>query len=88
MRLTFRDWAFAAVLAVLLVVLLLSTAGNKPKPVPTDERHRPLQNALTSGVGRETVERQCPLCHGNQGKPLPTRHPPKEQCLLCHKSQG
>ena len=81
---TKRDWLFAAVVAIVLGILLLTTGREKPKRVPADDRHRPLLERLAQGADREVVERECITCHNVGKSPLPGNHPPKEQCLLCH----
>ncbi len=84
MRLTKRDWLFAAGAALVLGILLVNGAKDKPKRVPADDRHRPLLERLAKGDPRDGVERECALCHNARRIPLPAHHPPKEQCLLCH----
>jgi hypothetical protein len=84
MKVTKKDWLFAAVVVVVLGILLLSNRKEKPKPVPADDRHRPLLERLAQGVDREGVERECAACHNVRSIALPVKHPPKEQCLLCH----
>lgn len=84
MKMTRRDWLFAAVIAILLTILMLTTGRKKPRQVPADNRHRPLLERLAKGADREVVERECVTCHNSRGIPLPGNHPPKEQCLLCH----
>jgi hypothetical protein len=84
MKVTKRDWLFAAVVAIVLGILLLTTGKEKPKGVPADDRHRPLLERLAKGADREVVERECAKCHNARDIPLHGNHPPKEQCLLCH----
>lgn len=84
MKVTKRDWLFAAVVVILLGILMLTTGKEKPRQVPADNRHRPLMERLAKGANREVVERECATCHNARGIPLPGNHPPKEQCLLCH----
>ena len=88
MKVLRRDWIFAAVIAIVLGVLLLNTGKVKTRPVPADDRHRPLMERLAKGADRETVERECATCHNARSLPLPVNHPPKEQCLLCHMKKG
>jgi hypothetical protein len=84
MKITKRDWLFAAVAAVVLGILFMATGREKPGRVPIDGRHRPLLERLAKGAGREVVERECAGCHNARGIRFPVNHPPKEQCLLCH----
>ena len=85
MKVTKRDlFAVAAVLFV-LVVLIMSTARDKAKRVPVDDKHRASYEAMEKGLDRIRVERGCITCHNSQTIPLPEKHPPKEQCLICHK---
>ncbi len=84
MKVTKRDWLFAAVVAIVLGILLLNNLKEKPKRVPADDRHRSLMERLAKGAPREGVERECAACHTARNLPLPAHHPPKEQCLLCH----
>lgn len=84
MKLKRRDWFFVVILGAILTVLLLSTAREKPKKMPADERHRPFAEALAKGDDRMTVEKGCVVCHDLKAIPLPAKHPPKEQCLICH----
>ena len=87
MKLTRRDWLFAAVIAVVFGVLLVSGGTKKSPPVPRDDRHRPMMQLLADGSGRELVERECLSCHSYRGAPLAAAHPPKEQCLICHPAK-
>jgi hypothetical protein len=87
MKVTKKDWLFAAIIAVVLGILLLSNRKEKPKPMPADDRHRSLLERLAKGADREEVERACAACHNARSIPLPVKHPPKEQCLLCHVSK-
>jgi len=85
MNLTKKDWLFAAVFAIVLALLLLSSGRSRPKRVPADDRHRPLLERLAQGTDRKAVEPECIVCHNPRNTPLPGSHPPKEQCLLCHR---
>ena len=85
MKITKRDWLFAAMIAMVLGILLVSSGKKKPKRVPGDDIHRPLVESLAKGAKREAVELECADCHNARKIPLPAGHPPKEQCLLCHR---
>ncbi len=85
MKVTKREWLTIAAVAVVLVVLIMSTAHEKAKRVPSDEKHRAFYEAVEKGRNRIEVERGCVTCHSAQAIPLPKKHPPKEQCLICHK---
>ena len=84
MKLTKLDWGFVAVIGVILAVLLIKIGGDNPRKVPSDEKHRPLVDAVKRGKSREEVEKVCVSCHNSRVVPLPKNHPPKEQCLICH----
>ena len=84
MKLTKRDWSFVAIIGVILALLLMKTSGDKPHKIPSDEKHRPLVDAMKRGKSREEVEKVCMSCHNSRVFSLPKNHPPKEQCLLCH----
>ena len=85
MKVTKRDLLTIAAIAVVLVVLIISTTREKGKPVPFDDKHRTFYEAMKKGGDRIEVERGCLTCHNSQAIPLPKKHPPKEQCLICHK---
>jgi len=87
MKLKSRDLFFIAIVSAVLIILLLSTAREKPKKMPADDRHRPFSEALAKGDDRATVETGCVVCHDPKAIPLPAGHPPKEQCLICHPPQ-
>lgn len=87
MKLISRDWFFIAILGAVLTVLLLSTAREKPKKMPADDRHRSFAEVLAKGGDRATVEKECVVCHDLKAIPLPAKHPPKGQCLICHPAQ-
>ena len=88
MVLKMRDWFFIAIIGAILAILLVNTGGQKPRNVPSDNKHRPLLNAISEGKAREEVEKACTSCHNARAIPLPKNHPPKEQCLICHKGKG
>jgi len=85
MKVTKREWLTIAAVAVVLAVLIMSTAREKAKRVPADEKHRAFYEAVAKGRNRIEAERGCVTCHSAQAIPLPEKHPPKEQCLICHK---
>ncbi len=85
MKVTKRDLFTVAAIAVVLVVLIMSTAREKIKPVPFDDKHRAFYKAMEKGQNRIETEKDCIMCHNSQGIPLPKKHPPKEQCLICHR---
>jgi cbb3-type cytochrome oxidase cytochrome c subunit len=85
MKVIKREWLTIAAVALVLVVLIMSTVREKTKPVPGDEKHRAFYGAMEKGRDRIEVERGCITCHSAQAIPLPKKHPPKEQCLICHK---
>ena len=85
MRVAKRDWAFIAVIVVVLGIIFTSSVREKPKKVPYDEKHSPFYDALHKGGERMEVEKGCGACHGIKQIPLSRTHPPKEHCLLCHK---
>jgi len=85
MRVTKRDLLTIAAVVLVLVVLIMSTAREKGKQVPADDKHRAFYEAMKKGWDRMEVERGCITCHNSQAIPLPKKHPPKEQCLICHK---
>lgn len=85
MKVTKRDFLPIAAVAVVLVVLIMSTTHEKAKRVPVDDKHRAFYEAMEKGRGRIEVERGCITCHNTKAIPLPKKHPPKEQCLICHK---
>ncbi len=85
MKVTKRDLLAIAAVLVVLVVLIMSTARDKGKRVPVDDKHRTFYEAIEKGSGRVEVESGCVTCHNSQAIPLPKKHPPKEQCLICHK---
>jgi hypothetical protein len=87
-KVTKRDWLFAAAVAIVLGILLLNTGKEKARRVPADNRHRSLLDRLVKGADRKVVERECAVCHNARSIPLPGNHPPKEQCLLCHVRKG
>ncbi len=66
---------FILFLAVVLLILVVISSGNKVPLIPADETH----SIVTSDLA-------CAGCHG-PGKiaSLKPSHPPKEQCLVCHK---
>ncbi len=85
MKVTKRDFLAIAAVAVVLVVLIMSTTREKAKRVPADDKHRAFYEAMEKGRDRIETERNCITCHNPQAIALPERHPPKEQCLICHK---
>ena len=85
MKLTKRDLIALAAVAAVLVLLVLSTAREKAKPIPFDHKHRASYEAMEKGRDRAETERGCTACHNPQIIPLSKKHPPKEQCLICHK---
>ena len=85
MKVTKRDLLTIAAVVLVLVVLIISTAREKAKRVPADEKHRAFYEAMEKGGDRMEVEKGCITCHTSQAIPLPKKHPPKEQCLICHK---
>jgi hypothetical protein len=85
MKVTKRDLLTIAAVVLVLVVLIMSTARDKAKRVPADDKHRAFYEAMKKGWDRTEVERGCITCHNSQAIPLPKKHPPKEQCLICHK---
>ncbi len=86
MKVTQRDLLTIAAVVLVLVVLIISTAREKAKRVPADEKHRAFYVAMEKGGDRIEVEKGCIPCHNSQAAiPLPKKHPPKEQCLICHK---
>ena len=85
MKVTRGELLTIAAVVLVLVVLIMSTARDKTKRVPADDKHRGFYEAMKKGGDRIEVERGCITCHNSQAIPLPTKHPPKEQCLICHK---
>ncbi len=85
MKVTKRDLLTIAGVVLVLVVLIISTAREKAKRVPADDRHRAFYEAMEKDGDRIEVEKRCITCHNAQAIPLPKKHPPKEQCLICHK---
>jgi hypothetical protein len=85
MKVTKRDLVTIAAVVLVLVVLIISTAREKAKRVPADDRHRAFYEAMEKGGDRIEVEKGWITCHNSQAIPLPKKHPPKEQCLICHK---
>jgi len=85
MKVTKRDLLTIAAVVLVLVVLIISTAREKAKQVPADDKHRAFYEAMEKSGDRNEVERGCVTCHNSQAIPLPKKHPPKEQCLICHK---
>ena len=85
MKVTKRDLLTIAVVVVVVVVLILSTAREKAKRVPADDKHRAFFEIMERGGDRIEAERGCITCHNLRAIPLPKKHPPKEQCLICHK---
>ena len=85
MKVTKRDLLTIAAVVLVLVVLIISTAREKAKQVPADDKHRAFDEAMKKGWDRMEVEKGCITCHNSQAIPLPKKHPPKEQCLICHK---
>ena len=85
MKVTRRDLLTIAAIAVVIVVLIMNTAHEKAKQIPTDDKHRPFCEAMEKGHDRIETEKGCIVCHNPQAVPLPRKHPPKEQCLICHK---
>ena len=79
-----RDLPWVAVAAVVIGVLALGSGKGKGQNIPTDDRHRPLYDAIRSGRSQPETELICATCHGQSSIPLPKGHPPKEQCLICH----
>ncbi len=85
MKVTKKDLLTILVIVAVFVMLIISTAREKGKPVPFDEKHRAFYAAMKKGGDRVDVEKGCIACHNPQTIPLPKKHPPKEQCLICHK---
>ena len=85
MKVSKRDLLAIVAIAVVLVVLIMSTTREKAKPVPFDDRHRAFYEAAKKGQDRIETEKGCITCHNPMVMPLPKKHPPKEQCLICHK---
>lgn len=85
MKVTKRDLLTIAAVVLVLIVLIISTAREKAKRVPADEKHRAFYGAMEKGGDRIEVEKGCITCHNSQAIALPKKHPPKEQCLICHK---
>jgi len=85
MKVTRGELLTIAAVVLVLVVLIMSTARDKTKRVPADDKHRGFYEAMKKGGDRIEVERGCITCHNSQAIPLPTKHPPKEQCLICHE---
>ncbi len=85
MKVTKRDLVTIAAVVLVLLVLILSTAREKAKRVPVDEKHRAFYEAMEKGRDRIETERGCTTCHSPESIPLVKKHPPKEQCLICHK---
>jgi cbb3-type cytochrome oxidase cytochrome c subunit len=84
MKISQRDWIFAAVIAVVLGALFLGKGKLKAGNTPDDNKHRQFYEAMSKGGERIAVEKGCTVCHGPQSTPLSKSHPPKEQCLICH----
>ena len=84
MKVTKRDLLRIGAVVLVLVVLIMSTAREKTKQVPADDKHRAFYDAMKKGWDRMEVERGCITCQDSQAIPLPKKHPPKEQCLICH----
>jgi hypothetical protein len=85
MKVTKRDFLTIAAVAVVLVVLIMSTTHEKAKRVPADDKHRAFYEAMEKGRDRIEAEGGCITCHNPHAIALPKKHPPKEQCLICHK---
>ena len=85
MKVTKRDLLTIGAVVLVLVVLIMSTAREKTKQVPADDKHRAFYEAMKKGCDRMEVERGCITCQDSQAIPVPKKHPPKEQCLICHK---
>lgn len=71
-----KSWSLiAAVAAVLLLLVFLSSSGKKAPAIPTDATHAALK-----------TDESCLACHApGMSAPLKDTHPPKEQCAVCHK---
>jgi hypothetical protein len=85
MKVTKRNLLTIAAVVLVLVVLIMSTAREKGKQVPADDKHRVFYEAMEKGRDRIEAEKDCITCHNPHAIPLPKKHPPKEQCLICHK---
>ncbi len=85
MKVTKRNLLAIAAVAVVIVLLIMTTGHKKAKRVPADDKHRAFYEAMKKGGDRMAVKKGCITCHNSQAIPLPTKHPPKEQCLICHK---
>jgi hypothetical protein len=79
-----RDWFYIAAVVALIAGLSTGSGKEKGKPVPLNDRHRSIYDAIKSGRTREATEIICTTCHSKSSLPLPAKHPPKEQCLICH----
>jgi ribosomal protein L31 len=85
MKVTKRDLLAVAVVVIVIVVLIMSTAHEKAKQVPIDDKHHAFYQGVEKGQDRIEVEKGCVTCHNPQAISLPKKHPPKKQCLICHK---
>jgi cbb3-type cytochrome oxidase cytochrome c subunit len=88
MKLGKKDLYFIAPVAVVLLVVLLTSGRDKAPSLPVDERHSGFSEKLAAGRSRVQVEEGCLACHGPQARPLSKNHPPKEQCLICHRKKA
>jgi hypothetical protein len=73
-----RSVLLAALFAVALFVLWLSTRTRQPPLLPRDEAHSRFE-----GAG------DCLVCHGPDGpSPQSRNHPLGRDCLRCHGTRG
>ncbi len=93
MKITKKDWAFIALVVVVLAIFIVISGREKTKKVPFDDTHKVFYQKAENGLpGQKEADLGCPQCHNNEqgGIPFPAKHPVKPSagpmsCHLCHK---
>ena len=86
-----RDWIFAGVLAVVLLIFIAISGEEKTKKLPLDATHQQFNDMLKAGKKKSEVDPLCEACHDGVKIKFPDKHPAKPggapmRCLFCHKS--
>ncbi|MDD1668118.1 MAG: hypothetical protein LUO96_06595 [Methanomicrobiales archaeon] len=90
MTISKRDYAFIAVVAVVLIVFFAISGPEKTKKVPRDATHQQFYDMMNAGKKKSEVDPLCAGCHDGVKLKFPDKHPAKPgagpmRCLFCHK---
>lgn len=90
MTISKRDYAFIAIVAVVLIVFIVISGPEKTKKVPRDATHQQFYDLMNAGKKKSDVDPLCAGCHDGVKLKFPDKHPAKPgagpmRCLFCHK---